>query len=157
MDHRCVPRQVLPSNPRYESYAVWSFAISSKEASRFFCTGDISFEQGAQDNVINGIITQRTTRSLPTHKAVMALRPNSVAALALMGDIQGQTKAEAKPLGPPHCRGPGHTQQPEAPSSSPPNAGCLSRRVWPGPPTQQRQDLFRPYPSQLRGGPRRSV
>src|SRR6218665_3308782 len=61
------------------------------------------------------------------------------------------------PPGLPHCRGPGHTQQPEAPSSSPPNTGRLSRRVWPGPPTQQRQDLFRPYPSQLRGGPRRSV
>ena len=29
MDNRCVPRQVLPSNPKYEGYAVWSFAIWS--------------------------------------------------------------------------------------------------------------------------------
>src|SRR6218665_3393695 len=95
MDHRCVPRQVLPSNPRDEGCAVWSFAISSKEASRFFGTGDVSFEQGAPDNVIDGMMTQRTTRSLPTHKAVMALRPNPIDALALMGGTQGQTKAEA--------------------------------------------------------------
>src|SRR6218665_3654845 len=95
MDHRCVPRQVLPSNPRYEGCAIGSFAILSKEASRFFGTGDVSFEQGMPDNVIDGMMTQRTTRSLPTHKAVMALRPKPVAALALMGGTQGQTKAEA--------------------------------------------------------------
>src|SRR6218665_1767617 len=41
------------------------------------------------------MMTQRTPRSLPTHKAVMALRPNPIAALALMGGTQGQTKAEA--------------------------------------------------------------
>src|SRR6218665_3277049 len=95
MDHRCVPRQVLPSNPRYEGCTVWSFAISSKEASRFFGTGDVSFEQGAPDNVIDGMMKQRTTRSLFTHKAVMALRPNPVARLALMGGTEDQTKADA--------------------------------------------------------------
>src|SRR6218665_336986 len=56
---------------------------------------DVSFEQGAPDNVIDGMMTQRTTSSLPTYKAVMALRPNPIAALALMGGTQGQTKAEA--------------------------------------------------------------
>src|SRR6218665_3983821 len=95
MNHRCVPRQVLPYNPRYEGCTVWSFAICSKEACRFFGTGDVSFDQGAPDNAIYGMMTQRTTISLPTHKAVMALRPKPVAALALMGGTQGQTKAEA--------------------------------------------------------------
>src|SRR6218665_1509384 len=99
------------------------------------------------------MITQRTTRSVPTHKAVMTLRPNPVAALAPMGGAQGQTKAEAN-RHPHRLTVEGQVTYNNRKRHHPVRR---MRRVWPGPPTQQVRDLFRPYPSQLRGGPRRSV
>ena len=69
MDHRYVPYQVLHFHWRNKGYAVWCFAIWSKEARRFFGTEDVHPKQGSSDNLMNGEMTQRMPRRPPVQKS----------------------------------------------------------------------------------------